>query len=105
MVSSNDNVGIPKQKSKSTNGIVVRKYNSLLFGVIMVLITSSVMSLIVVSYNVYYLLCNSNPECFGPSFFNIWPRSFLLAFAVSIPIVLIVGPSLGRSLIELLDHL
>ena len=27
MVSSNDETGIPKQKSKSTDGIMARKYN------------------------------------------------------------------------------
>lgn len=71
---------------------IAKKYNSLLIEAIMVLIMSSIMSFIIVSYNVYFGLCKGISECFGPNFFNMWPHSFLLAFAFGIPIVLIAAP-------------
>ena len=74
--------------------------------VIMVLIMSSIMSFVILFFNVYFGMC-SRPECFVPNFFNIWLRSFLLAFAFGVPIVLIAAPSarkiVGR--IERLDRI
>jgi len=83
------------------------KYNLLLIQVIMVLIMSSIMSFVIVFFNVYFGMCSRVPECLVPNFFNIWPRSFLLAFAFGVPIVLIAAPSarkiVGR--IERLDRI
>jgi Protein of unknown function (DUF2798) len=83
---------------------IAKKYNSLLIQAIMVLIMSSIISLIIVSYNVYFGLCKGIPECFGPNFFNMWPRSFLLAFAFGIPIVLIAAP-FARKMVDRIDRL
>ena len=83
---------------------ITKKYNSLLIQVIMVLIMSFTMSFIIVSYNVYFGLCNGIPNCFGPNFFNIWPRSFLLAFVFGIPIVLIAAPT-ARKIVDRIDSL
>jgi hypothetical protein len=83
---------------------IARKYNSLLIEAIMVLIMSSIMSFIIVSYNVYFGLCKGIPECFAPNFFNLWPRSFILAFAFGIPIVLIAAPS-ARKIVDRIDRL
>ena len=65
---------------------------------------SFTMSFIIVSYNVYFGLCNGIPECFGPNFFNIWPRSFSLAFVFGIPIVLIAAPT-ARKLVDRINSL
>ena len=81
---------------------IAKKYNSLLIEAIMVLIMSSIMSFIIVSFNVYFGLCKGIPECFGPNFFNMWPRSFLLAFAFGIPIVLIAAPT-ARKIVDSLN--
>ncbi len=62
-----------------------RKYNSLLNRVIVVLLMSSVISFIIVSFNIYFVLCQGISACFGPNFLSIWPRSFLLVFAFGIP--------------------
>jgi hypothetical protein len=78
---------------------IAKKYNSLLTQIIMVLIMSSIMSFIIVSYNVYFGLCKGIPGCFGTNLFNIWPRSFLLAFAFGIPIVVIAVPS-ARKIVD-----
>lgn len=78
---------------------IAKKYNSLLIEVVMVLMMSSTMSLIVVSYNIYYLLCDGIPECFGPNLLKIWPRSFSLAFAFGVPIVLIMAPT-ARKIVD-----
>src|SRR5215831_9806446 len=83
---------------------IAKKYNSLLIQVIMVLIMSFTMSFIIVSYNVYIGLCNGISECFVPNFFNIWPRSFLLAFVFGIPIVLIAAPT-ARKIIDRINSL
>ena len=78
---------------------IAKKCNSLLVAVIMVFIMSSIMSFVVVFYNVYFGICKGVPECFGPNFFNMWPRSFSLAFAFGIPIVLIAAP-FARKIVE-----
>lgn len=83
---------------------IPKKYNSLLIEVIMVLIMSSIMSFIIVSFNLYFGLCKGIPQCFVPNFFNIWPRSFLLAFAFGIPIVLVAAP-FARKIVGRIDRL
>jgi ABC-type antimicrobial peptide transport system permease subunit len=69
---------------------VDKKYRSLLNTAIMVLIMSSILSSIVVSYNAYYL-CNGISSCFDDTFLKIWPHSFSLAFACGVAIGMVVS--------------
>ena len=81
--------------SNNVNIKMPRRYTSLLRGVIMASIVSSIMSFSLVSFKVY-LQCSGSIECFEATFFVIWPRSFSVAFALAIPITLIVAPFVMR---------
>jgi hypothetical protein len=76
---------------------------SLLIATIMALVMSSIMSFIIVSFNVYFSLCNRILECFMTNSFAVWPRSFLLAFVLGIPIILVVSPFVRRIVGKILN--
>jgi len=66
-------------------------------GAIMAVITSSLMSTSLVSFNVY-LQCDGTVGCFQEYFLTIWPRSFGLSFLLALPIVLFVAPRVMKRL-------
>ncbi len=69
---------------------VDKKYRSLLTTTIMVLIMSSILSSIAVSYNIYYL-CNGISSCFNQTFFKIWPHTFSITFPCGVALGMVVG--------------
>lgn len=57
-----------------------------LFAIIMALFTTTVVTGVVIAYSLG----------FGPGFFRIWGLSFLLAYIIVVPFILIVGPLVQR---------
>lgn len=57
-----------------------------LFAIIMALFTTIVVTGVVIAYSLG----------FGPGFFRIWGLSFLLAYIIVVPFILIVGPLVQR---------
>jgi hypothetical protein len=101
--SNNDNG--ERRQSRVISGTTAEVHNhyhikfdkcSLLIATIMALVMSSIMSFIIVSFNVYFSLCNRILECFVTNSFAVWPRSFILAFVLGIPIILVVSPLVRR---------
>jgi len=75
---------------------ITNKRNQMLLGeTIVALVSSSILSFALVSMNVY-LQCSGDVECFENNFLKMWPRSFAVAFALVIPIVLLVAPFIVR---------
>ncbi|MEE8262854.1 MAG: DUF2798 domain-containing protein [Gammaproteobacteria bacterium] len=60
--------------------------NRIFFAIIMALFTTTVVTGVVIVYNLG----------FGPGFFRIWGLSFLLAYIIVVPFILIVGPLVQR---------
>jgi len=60
--------------------------NRIFFAIIMALVTTSLVTGVVIAYNLG----------FGPGFFRIWGLSFLLAYIIVVPFILIVGPLVQR---------
>jgi Protein of unknown function (DUF2798) len=81
--------------SNNVNIKIPRKYSSLFRSTIMALIMSSIMSVPIISLNAY-LQCSGSVECFQTTFFIIWSRTFPIAFALAISIVLTVAPFVMR---------
>jgi hypothetical protein len=87
----------PSQKEASKgNNTQIRA--ALSRGAIMALITSTLMSTSLVSFNVF-LQCDGTIGCFQEHFLTMWPRSFGLSFLLALPIVLFVAPRVMRRLI------
>ena len=66
--------------------------NRLLFSAIMALFTASIMTFIILAYNLGII----------PGFLAIWFKSFLLAYFIIVPFVLIIGPLVQRFVDKLL---
>ncbi len=60
--------------------------NRVLFAIIMALFTTTVVTGVVIAYKLG----------FGPGFFRAWGISFLLAYIIVVPFILIVGPLVQR---------
>ena len=60
--------------------------NRIFFAIIMALFTTTVVTGVVIVYNLG----------FGPGFFRAWGISFLLAYIIVVPFILIVGPLVQR---------
>ena len=76
----------------------------LLRGALIALATSSTISSALVSFNVY-LFCGGMGECFEANLFKIWPRSFLVAYMLAIPIALFVAPFMVKITNKILDKI
>jgi Protein of unknown function (DUF2798) len=80
---------------RSTNNANIARKTSLLKATLMGLIMSSIISVAITFLNVY-LLCRGSIICFQATFFTIWPRSFLVAFVLAIPLAFVVSPFVTR---------
>ncbi len=79
----------------STNNVNVTRKNLLLRATLTGLIMSSIMSVAITSLNVY-LQCKGSIICFQATFLVIWPRSFLVALVLAVPIAFVVSPFITR---------
>ncbi len=77
--------------NSKTKAVNITRKNSLLRSILRALIMSSIMSFAMTCLNVY-LQCQGNSTCFQRISLTVWPRSFLVSFALTVPIALMVSP-------------